>query len=264
MQKPPLWLHWVPHISLQTANAFYAWGWRASFIGALITFGGIAFLYWGTHVRDQDTDSRLAHLNKQAAEATSLAAQLGVKVDALPTFVAEKERILTSLAAQMTTTAAALDRASEEAKASQAHAEAALESFRREAGPRVLSDAQSKMIVSILHNKISMKVTVQSDPGDVEAYPFAQQILGSVKLAGIDSEWQPWPTLFTWFNEPGVFVVTSGEVDKRQADLILAALNAAGLDAKPAHTSEDRAPKPPTPGSLSIVVWKRPPPSPPN
>jgi hypothetical protein len=31
--------------SLETANEFYTWGWRASMFGALITFFGIAFLY---------------------------------------------------------------------------------------------------------------------------------------------------------------------------------------------------------------------------
>jgi hypothetical protein len=110
----------------------------------------------------------------------------------------------------------------------------------------------------MLRGKISIKINVQNDPGDVEAYPFAQQILEALKSAGITSELQPWPTMFTWFNDPGVFVVTAGEVDKGQVDLLLKALNAAGLNARLAQRSEDMSPKPPAPGWVSVVIWKRP------
>jgi hypothetical protein len=35
------------NISLDTANQFYAWGWRASIAGAIITAVAVSFLMWG-------------------------------------------------------------------------------------------------------------------------------------------------------------------------------------------------------------------------
>lgn len=37
--------------------------------GALITFFGVAFLYWGTRVRDHDFEAQVALLNLEAAQA---------------------------------------------------------------------------------------------------------------------------------------------------------------------------------------------------
>jgi len=56
-------------IGLDRANQFYAWGWRASVAGAFVTLLGVAFLYWGTRVRDREFDERIAHLNLEAANA---------------------------------------------------------------------------------------------------------------------------------------------------------------------------------------------------
>ncbi len=56
-------------IGLGRANQFYTWGWRASIVGALVTFLGLGFLYWGTRVRDREFDERMAHLNLEAANA---------------------------------------------------------------------------------------------------------------------------------------------------------------------------------------------------
>ena len=57
------------NIGLDRANQFYTWGWLASIVGALITFLGLGFLYWGTRVRDREFDQRMAHLNLEAANA---------------------------------------------------------------------------------------------------------------------------------------------------------------------------------------------------
>ena len=46
-------------ISLETANKFYAWGWRASIVGAVVTAIGLILLAWGTRTRDHDMDDRL-------------------------------------------------------------------------------------------------------------------------------------------------------------------------------------------------------------
>jgi hypothetical protein len=57
------------NISLDRANQFHTWGLRASVVGALVTFLGLVFLYWGTRVRDREFDDRMAHLNLEAANA---------------------------------------------------------------------------------------------------------------------------------------------------------------------------------------------------
>jgi hypothetical protein len=67
---------WNPFdISLDTANRFYAFGWRASVIGAAITMVGILFLFWGTRVRDRDFDSQMSNLNSRAAALNADAAK---------------------------------------------------------------------------------------------------------------------------------------------------------------------------------------------
>jgi hypothetical protein len=60
--------HWWD-VSLDTANEFYTWGWRASMFGALITCFGVAFLYWGTRIRDHDFESNIAQLHDRASAA---------------------------------------------------------------------------------------------------------------------------------------------------------------------------------------------------
>ncbi len=54
-------------VSLEIANGFYVWGWRASIAGAAITLFGVCFLMWGTSVRDRDFESHIADLHDRAA-----------------------------------------------------------------------------------------------------------------------------------------------------------------------------------------------------
>ncbi len=49
----------MPFVSLETGNKFYAWGWRGSIIGAVITAIAVVFLMWGTHIRDRDLEMQL-------------------------------------------------------------------------------------------------------------------------------------------------------------------------------------------------------------
>ncbi len=49
-------------ISLDTANRFYAWGWKASLLGAALTLLGVLFVMWGTNVRDRDTQQKLSRV----------------------------------------------------------------------------------------------------------------------------------------------------------------------------------------------------------
>jgi hypothetical protein len=70
------WLYDFLDISTQTANKFYAWGWRGSLIGAVLTAVSVGFLYWGTRVRDHDSESQLANLNYEAGQARERASKL--------------------------------------------------------------------------------------------------------------------------------------------------------------------------------------------
>ena len=63
-------------VSLETANEFYAWGWRASVLGALVTAFGVGLLMWGTRVRDHDFESNVARLNSEAGAARERAGKL--------------------------------------------------------------------------------------------------------------------------------------------------------------------------------------------
>lgn len=202
----------------------------------------------------------VAQANERAADATKDAARLGLKVDALPAFVSEKENALNALAERMNRSGAELGQARKDAQASQLKAEAALQTLRKESEGRFLTEAQTQTIISTLRGKLTIPLTIQSDPGDVEAYPFAKQILEAVKLAGISGEYQPWPTIFAWFNEPGLFVVVAGDVPRAQVNLLLEALRAAGLHPEEAQATAQMVPAPALPGRVSILVWKRPPP----
>lgn len=61
-------------ISLERANDFYAWGWRFSILGAVITALGVGLLMWGTRVRDHDFEFRMTKANSDAAAAIERAA----------------------------------------------------------------------------------------------------------------------------------------------------------------------------------------------
>jgi hypothetical protein len=89
------------NISLELANEFYAWGWRASMIGALITFFGVAFLFWGTRVRDGDFEKSIADLHvsagrfeKAAADSRERAGKLEISAENLREANIELQRSL--------------------------------------------------------------------------------------------------------------------------------------------------------------------------
>ena len=71
------------NISLETANKFYSWGWKASCIGAAITLIGIIFLMWGTRVRDRDFQSQMTKLESETANSQETVAELTVQAEAL-------------------------------------------------------------------------------------------------------------------------------------------------------------------------------------
>jgi hypothetical protein len=62
--------------SLETANKFYEWGWRASIAGAVITAIGVILLMYGTRVRDRDTETQLSDAKLKTAQLSENAAKL--------------------------------------------------------------------------------------------------------------------------------------------------------------------------------------------
>ena len=63
-------------VSLETANKFYSWGWKASLFGAIMTLIGVSLLMWGTRIRDRDFELQVVSLNKEAANANERTAIL--------------------------------------------------------------------------------------------------------------------------------------------------------------------------------------------
>jgi hypothetical protein len=63
-------------LSLDAANKFYAWGWKLSMFGAIVTAIGVLLLTWGMRVRDQDFEEQVAVLHSRAATSEERAAAL--------------------------------------------------------------------------------------------------------------------------------------------------------------------------------------------
>jgi hypothetical protein len=70
-------------ITLETANKFYEWGWRASIAGAVIIAVGVILLMYGTRVRDRDTESQLSSAKLLTAQTSEKAAALQVRAEEL-------------------------------------------------------------------------------------------------------------------------------------------------------------------------------------
>lgn len=206
-----------------------------------------------------DLTLRSEEASRGAANATLLAARLGVKVDTLPSFVSKKEDELNTLADRMKKGSAALDKARTDAQASESKAEDALKAFRAEAGARSLTSEQRSKLIAAIKGKITMKIKVESVTGDVESYPYAMQLLSAMKEAGIKAEYQPFPTPFFWFNDPGVFVWHGGPTGKASGAILLQALKSAGIEAT---DSESDAVGPQEPTWLDLVIWAKKPPAP--
>jgi hypothetical protein len=86
------WIPAIPDISLKVANLFYSWGWRGSLLGAAITAVSVVFLYWGTHVRDEDAARQMGHLNREASQQRERAAKLEKDAEGLALDVEKAKR----------------------------------------------------------------------------------------------------------------------------------------------------------------------------
>jgi hypothetical protein len=73
------WISGFFDISIDRANQFYTWGWRASVVGAIITMCGVGLLWMGTRVRDHDSELQMANLGSEAGRARESAGKLEVR-----------------------------------------------------------------------------------------------------------------------------------------------------------------------------------------
>lgn len=180
-------------ISLETANQFYAWGWRASIAGALITFFGVGFLYWGTRVRDHDFETQVANLNLEAGQARERAGKLEERAKGL-----EKE-------------------------AEQARLET--ERLKKELGWRELTNDKQEKILSALAGS-SMQITLGWTAGDPESSYFARQFAELFIKAG--SEIKTFAP-FGMLGEQKYGLEISGS-EENEITILAGALQSAGFD----------------------------------
>jgi uncharacterized membrane protein len=97
-------------ISLETANKFYTWGWRASIAGAVITAVGVILLMSGTRVRDHETESQLSRASLLTAQTSERAAKLEVRAEELSRQNLELEKAVAPRMLEQSASARALER----------------------------------------------------------------------------------------------------------------------------------------------------------
>jgi hypothetical protein len=181
-------------ISIDRANQFYAWGWRASVVGAVVTMCGVGLLWLGTRVRDIDFERGMTSLNSEAGMARERAGQLEARAAGL-----EKEA---SASKERT---ASLEKETALARAEQ-------ERLKGQLAWRRLTKEQYDLIVSAVRSvKLDAPLDVSVPVGDAEAATFAAEIIKSLKAGGIAIQgdgvstaiFMPIPPTGIIFGQPG-------------------------------------------------------------
>jgi hypothetical protein len=144
-------------VSLDTANQFYAWGWRASVAGALFTSLGVGFLFWGTRVRDQDFEENIAALHDRAA------------------FSEERSAALEKETARITANNLELATNLERERAARAQIEAGL------ASRHVSAEQKAALIAAMKGVKLTLVISTYSDP---EASAYSREVTAAFQAAG--------------------------------------------------------------------------------
>lgn len=175
-------------ISMETANIFYKWGWKASLLGAVITLISVSLLMMGTIVRDHEFKAKMSQLNTDAAKANERAAQL--ENDAAKakekTARLEVEAAKTKEAvAQADARAAEANKKAEEERVERLKLEAKV-SWRR------LSPEQHGNLVKALSNCL-FSMYFEYSQSDPEAVQFAEDIVKSLKDASGINVYPPHP-----------------------------------------------------------------------
>jgi hypothetical protein len=188
----PMWtsLPAMPQISLETANKFYAWGWRASLAGAVVTAIGVVFLFWGTRVRDRDFEAQVGALNREAGEARERAGKL-------------EER------------SAGLEKETETIRAANLGLQRSLEQERTERikleqkqKPRTITPAEREVLLGCLAGGARGPVTVLPKRFDNEAEGYAAALIEVLQAAGFEITPPTGPRPFG-FGQAGVFAVVN-------------------------------------------------------
>ena len=146
------------------------------------------------HVKLKQAEAEIANANARAAEATEAAARLGVKVDALPAFVSEKEQALNSLAERMKRSSEELDKARIDAQSAQKGAEDQLELMRRANAPRDFTPEQQAILKQRLDTFGPLRVDILTFGDTKEIADFGRKISDIMVSAG----WRP--KLWSVFN----------------------------------------------------------------
>jgi hypothetical protein len=143
-------------ISLETANNFYSWGWKASLLGATVTLIGVSLLMWGTRVRDHDFEANISQLNSDASKAHERAAQL--ENDAAK--AKEKTATLEVEAAKNKESVARLNERTAQAEARTVEAQLELNRIKENQAPWVFSADQKKKLIESLKKAPKGKIEV--------------------------------------------------------------------------------------------------------
>ncbi|MGH9561761.1 MAG: hypothetical protein ACRD3S_09930 [Terracidiphilus sp.] len=205
-------------------------------------------------------ERKIADDDKIATQAAQNAAQLGVTVQTLPTFVAKKEdEFNAQLAGRIKKSGTALDQARTDAQQSETKAEAALAAFRKEAGPRTLTSDQRSRFISALRGKMKT-VLVRSVQNEGESYLYAADIMVALRSAEITPEYNPWGLtgyLTLHRGDPDVLILEYGQGENAQAKALISAFSAARIRVTEVAATGDDARGTPT---AQILVAPKPPP----
>jgi len=184
-------------VSLDTANGLYAWGWRLSLGGAVVTAVGIGVLMWGTRVRDHDFEKQVADLHGAAARAEERAGNLESEAAATRERAAglEKAAAETRLAVEQEHTA----RLQLEAK------HAALQSYQAQ---RRLTHEEKRTIIAAISPFPGQKVEIQSILGDSDGKEYAEDFVAVFDAAKWDHNGDAGVSYHVWTPEPVGIEVT--------------------------------------------------------
>jgi hypothetical protein len=178
----------IPQISLETANKFYAWGWRASLAGAVVTAVGVVFLFWGTRVRDRNFEAQVGALNREAGEARERAGKL-------------EER------------SAGLEKETETIRSANLGLQLNLEQERTERlkleekqKPRTIKPTERELLLACLARGARGPVTVVPKTFDNEAEGYAASLIEVLIAAGFEITPPTGPRPFG-FGQAGIFAV---------------------------------------------------------
>jgi hypothetical protein len=157
---------WNPlDVSIETANKFYAFGWRASLVGAFVTLIGVALLFWGTRVRDHDSETQIARLRSSTADTLERAGKLEVT------------------AQQLRESNLGLQRDLERERTERLKLEERVK-------PRAIPADKREELITLLRAAPKGQVFVVPKKFDEEAEQFAKQIADALKDGGFDvPEW---------------------------------------------------------------------------